>query len=58
MSCSKCCFNPCDRTGKCQDGAYWVRDKYGNHILIIEPSELLKSIISKAVIKALESEAK
>ena len=56
MSCSKCCFNPCDRTAKCQEGTYWIQDVFGNLHLIIELSEPLKSVVSKAVINALKSE--
>ena len=53
MSCHKCCFNPCDRTSLCMEGTYFIRDQYGNLIEYIEPSESLKLLISKVVLKAL-----
>lgn len=53
-NCHKCCFWPCDRTAICADGVYYTRDRWGNVTKWIEPSELLKPIISEAVIKALE----
>lgn len=57
MSCSKCCFYPCDQTSAtCGEGVYWIRDKYGNIRMIVELSEPLKSIVERSVLKALESE--
>lgn len=56
MSCSKCCFWPCDRTSACPELVYYVKDEYGNVIRMVEVPDSLKPIISKAVIKALESE--
>jgi hypothetical protein len=57
MSCSKCCFYPCNCTAKCQEGTYWIRDVYGDVRLVIELSEPLKSVVSKAVVKAIEKES-
>jgi len=54
VSCHKCCFDPCDRTSKCQEGTFWVKDKYGTARIVIEVPESIKQVISKAVEKALE----
>lgn len=56
MSCYKCWFWPCDRTSLCPEGTYWIKDRYGRLMKVVEPSEPTKTIISRAVIKALESE--
>lgn len=52
-ACHKCCFNPCDRTSVCEEGVYYVKDKYGNIIRMIELPEPSRSAVSRAVEKAL-----
>jgi len=55
MSCEKCCFNPCDGTTRCHEGTFFIRDRFGKIVEMVEIPERLKPIISEAVLKTLES---
>lgn len=52
-SCEKCVFNPCDRTSKCNEGTYFIRDVSGNLIKMVEIPISLKPVITRAIAKAL-----
>jgi len=55
VNCWRCCYGPsCDRTAICPPNRYYSKDVYKTVREVIELPEPLRSLVSEAILKALD----